>query len=479
MADKTTRPIGKISRKYTFIILAVLSGVIGAIWVAIDTYTGGAIVVSPEGITNEYAFAIQSMLIGLIVSLLFALILWIPVSRKPIDNLIEKIKQKRANTITTAVSTTPQTPTQQTTQVIQVNQNIVSSQKRRFSFLGQYIDPQYQGIKIPTKKMFLWLGLSGLFSGINTFIYFILIKDMNLAVFLPASQFVVVYLLVGDLVIDKTMPCAVEIQSIIMIVLGVILAAIDFTAGAGGVKWQNLLLIFLVLNSSAAIYVIFQKKVIETKDTNDRTLDSTNTRLWTLLFMSFFTIVLSLPFMKSADWLVFRNTFVPALLPISLSMILVYVARILYVRALSMGKMAIVNSLSSISVIAGIPISLIGSAIWPDYFLLPTGEFAWAVWLLRGIGAILVFTGIVGLSMSEVKILILAKIKGGMEWDPEKIKSISGVEKVSALTGKYDLLIVLKSRTIGRGYQPIVEELEKLPFLADITSNTLLKEWNA
>ncbi|MHA1155195.1 MAG: hypothetical protein ACTSQK_03725 [Candidatus Heimdallarchaeota archaeon] len=471
MADRTTRPIGRISRKYTFIILAVLSGVIGAIWVAIDTFTGSAIVTSSDGTTNEYVFAIQSMLIGIVVSLLFALVLWIPIRKKPLEDFFQKLKKSKKGQTASSVTT------QTTQKVIQINQTITPSKKRRFSFLGQYIDPQYQGIKIPTKKMFLWLSLSGLFSGVNTFIYFILIKDMDLAVFLPAAQFVVVYLLIGDLVIDKTMPCAIEIQSIIMIVLGVILAAVDFTSGA--FEWKSLLLVFLVLNVSAAIYVIFQKKVIETKDAKGRTLDSTNTRLWTLLFMTFFTLVLALPFMKQADWIVFRTTFAPALLPISLSMILVYVARILYVRALSMGKMAIVNSLSSVSVIVGIPIALIGSFIWPDYFLLPTGEFAWVVWLLRGIGAILVFTGIVGLSMSEVKIIVLAKVKGGMEWDIEKIKSISGVEKVAALTGKYDLLIVLRLRTIGRGYQPIVKQLEKLPFLADIKSNTLLKEWNA
>ena len=126
MADKTTRPIGKLSRKYTFIILAVLSGIIGAIWVAIDTYTGGAIVLSGDGTTNEYAFAVQSMLIGIIVSLLFALILWIPISRKPIDNLVLKLKEKISKTKVSS------TPTTQTTQVIPVNQPITPpTQKRR------------------------------------------------------------------------------------------------------------------------------------------------------------------------------------------------------------------------------------------------------------------------------------------------------------------------------------------------------------
>jgi len=467
LVDTTTRPFRKLTRKYTFIILAVLSGIISSIWVAIDSYTSSAIIVDSDGITNEYVFAVQSMVIGIIVSILFVLVLWIPISRKPIYNFITKIK-----------SYLPKDKT-----ITQLTSDITSpkkTEKRRFSFLGQYIDPQYQGIKIPTKKMFLWISLSGLFSGINTFIYFILIKDMSLAVFLPAAQFVVVYLIIGDLIVDKTLPCAVEIQSIIMIVLGVILAAIDFTTGNGGAfDWTNLLLIFLVFNTSSAIYVIFQKKTVESKDTKGKSLDSTNIRLWTLFFMAIFTILLSLPFMRSYDWKVFSDTFKPAFLPIAISMLLVYIARILYVRALSMGKMSIVNSLSSVSVIAGIPIALFGNILFPEYFTLPTGDAAWVVWSLRGIGAILVFTGIVGLSMSEVKILILAKVRGSMEWDIEKIKSISGVEKVSVLTGKYDLLITLRTRTIGRGYQPIVEQLEKLPFLSDLKSQTILKEWNA
>ncbi|MFW9922058.1 MAG: hypothetical protein ACFFDW_02090 [Candidatus Thorarchaeota archaeon] len=468
MVDKRTRPFSRLTRKYTFIILAVLSGVIGAIWVAIDSYTSARFIVDSEGVVNEYVFAIQSMLIGIIVSILFVLVLWIPVNKKPIVDLIENIKTKINKTIKKP---------QDDLQMQKYGPEL--PEKRRFSFIGQYIDPQYQGIRIPTKKMFLWIGLSGLFSGINTFVYFILIKSMALAVFLPASQFVVVYLLIGDLFVDKTLPCAVEAQSIVMIVLGVILAAIDFTSGLEDVGMKEILLTFLVFNTAAAVYVVFQKKAIEQKDAKGRTLDSTNIRLWTLFFMAFFTIVLSLPFMKADDWQLFVTSFKPAFIPIALSMLLVYIARILYVRALSMGKMSIVNSLASVSVIVGIPINLIGYFIWPDYFSIPTGPTAWAVWLLRGIGAILVFVGIIALSISEVKIVIFAKVKKGMECDIERIKSIQGVEKISVLTGKYDLLIVLRSRTIGRGYQPIVEQLEKLPFLSDIQSTSILKEWNA
>lgn len=462
MTDKGNRPFRKIRRKYTFIILAILSGIIGAIWIAIDTYTGSAIIVNSLGETNEYAFAIQSMLIGIIVSIIFALVLWIPISKKPFIEFIQNIKDRKQNK----------------TSQLQIA-SVSKDEKRQFSFLGQYIDPQYHGIRLPNKKMFLWLSLSGLLSGINTLVYFIIIKDMELSIFLPASQFVVVYLILGDLIVDKSRPGVIEIQSIIMIFLGVILAAIDFTSSSGSFNWVNLLLVFLVLNTTAAIYVVFQKKAVETKFDIGNNLDSTNIRLWTLFFMAFFTIIFSLPFMDAEGWSVFRTTFLPALLPISVSMLLVFIARILYVRALSMGKMSIVNSLSSISVIAGIPIALIFNFIWPIYFPLPSGNFAWVVWLLRGIGSLLVFSGIIGLAMSEVKIMVLAKVKAGMACDYEKIKSISGVEKVSVLTGKYDLMIILRTRTIGRGYQSIVEKLELMPCLSDIVSNPVLKEWNS
>ncbi len=460
MGDRTTRPIGKISRKYTFIILAVLSGIVGAIWIAIDNYTSEAI------ISNEYAFAIQSMIIGIIVSILFVLVLWIPISKKPFEQYLEKIRKKR---IDSQDGDNAQ---------LSLTKSETKKTKRRYSFLGQWVDPQFNGIRIPSKKMFLWLILSGLFSGVNTIVYFILIKRMDISVFLPVSQFVVVYLLIGDLVIEKSAPAAVEIQSIIMIVLGVILAAIDFT-NTDSLNWLNLILVFLVLNVSAAIYVIFQKKAISTKDQKGRTLDSTNVRLWTLLFMAAFTIIFSLPFMDEAGWFLFKQTFQKALFPIALSMLLVFISRIFYVRALSMGKMSIVNSLSSVSVIVGIPITIICSLIWPAYFPAVTGEFTWLIWMLRGIGAILVFSGIVGLSLSEVKIMILAKIRAGEVCDIAKIKSISGVEKVSAITGKYDLMIILRSRTIGRGYQPIVDQLASLPCLDVIVSSSILKEWNA
>jgi len=465
LADRTTRPFRKLPRKYLFIILAALSGIIGAIWVAIDTYvTKGIVVDSLTLESNEYAFAIQSMLIGFIVSVLFVFILWIPISKKPIEALKAARKQEEKKALSAPKKDFPEVK----------GKSPKTSVKRQFSFLGQFIDPQFQGIRLPTKRMLLWLSLSGLFSGIQTLVYFILIKNMELSIFLPTSQFVVVYLIIGDLVVDKSKPATVEIQSIIMIVLGVILAALDLSTTGPSLDWFNLLMVFIVFNGSSAVYVIFQKKVTQTKDHQRKMMDSTNIRLWTLLFMAVFTILFTLPFMRQTDWITFKSTFVRAILPISLSMLLVFVARIFYVRALSMGKMSIVNSLASISIIAAIPINIILSFVFPTYFQISS---SWVVWLLRGIGAILVFTGIVGLSLSEVKLIILAKIKPGVECDITQIKDIPGVEKVSALTGKYDLMIILRTRTIGRGYQSIVARLALIPCLDVLVTSTILKEW--
>ncbi|MBD3191499.1 MAG: hypothetical protein GF308_12695 [Candidatus Heimdallarchaeota archaeon] len=466
MSDRRTRPISRVSKKYTFILLAVLSGIIGAIWIAIDTYTGTAIVVNEFGETNEYVFAIQSMWIGLGVSILFSLFLWIPINKKVFSSHKKQRKGKRGKKSKKFLS-----PLQKIKR---------KREKRRYSFLGQWLDPQYYGVKLPNKKALLWLSLSGFFSGVNTLIYFILIKDMPLSVFLPASQFVVVYLLIADLVIEKTPPVAVEIQSIVMIVLGVILAAVDIsTTGTSSFNWIDLLLVLFGLNASAAFYIIFQKKAVNTKNDRGKGLDSTNIRLWTLLFMAIFTTIFCLPFMNKGAWELFLETFIPALLPIALSMLLVYIARILYVRALSMGKMSIVNSLASISVIAGIPVTVICSFIWPEHFSLPMGEFSWLIWTLRVVGSILVFTGIVALSMSEVKLIIFAKVTPGESCDFERIKNIPGVDRISIITGKHDLLIFVRFRTIGRGYQPIVAHLANIPCIREIKTCSLLKEWSA
>ena len=466
MADRTTRPFRKLPRKYLFIILAALSGIISAIWVAIDTFvTKGIVVDSVTLESNEYAFAIQSMIIGFLVSVLFVLLLWIPISKKPFEELKMRKRQKRQ-----------ENDDDDNVQEDDKQVHAQGEQKRHFSFLGQFIDPQFQGIYLPTKRMFLWLTLSGLFSGIQTLVYFILIKRIDISVFLPAAQFVVVYLIIGDLIVDKSKPATVEVQSIVMIVLGVILAAIELDTTSSSLNWFNLLMVFIVFNGSSAVYVIFQKKLTQTKDHHGRNMDSTNIRLWTLVFMALFTILFTIPFMRKTDWFVFKTTFVRAIFPVALSMLLVYVSRIFYIRALAMGKMSIVNSLASISVIAGIPITVILSFIWPQYFQITSN---WLVWLLRGIGAILVFTGIVGLSLSEVKIVILGKVKPGEKCDFEQIKEIPGVEKVSILTGEYDLMIILRTRTIGRGYQSIVARLELIPCIDVLVSSTILKEWSS
>ncbi|NPE10053.1 MAG: hypothetical protein GNW80_17365, partial [Asgard group archaeon] len=140
MTDNRTRPFRRIRRKYTFIILALLSGIIGSIWIAIDRYTGAAIVVNSLGESNEYVFAIQSMIIGIIVSFLFALILWIPISMKPFTKFALKLKEGKLL---------------DSKQLKQTQPDI--DEKRQFSFLGQFIDPYYKGIRLPNKKMFLWL----------------------------------------------------------------------------------------------------------------------------------------------------------------------------------------------------------------------------------------------------------------------------------------------------------------------------------
>ena len=79
--------------------------------------------------------------------------------------------------------------------------------------------------------------------------------------------------------------------------------------------------------------------------------------------------------------------------------------------------------------------------------------------------------------MSEMKAIILAKIQQGKPIKLEELTKIKGVENVSFITGKHDLLITLRIRSIGKAYGLIEKFIEKIPWISDITTLQIMKEY--
>jgi len=160
----------------------------------------------------------------------------------------------------------------------------------------------------------------------------------------------------------------------------------------------------------------------------------------------------------------------------ALSMIVTFFAKVTYIRALGIGRASITQAASSITVILGIPFTLIVGYFVPGVFV-PFATSHWTL-LVKFIGTIMVSLGIAVLALSEVKSYILIRAsKGKGEAILKKISRIKGIISVSALAGIYDYIAKVKIRALGKGYRLIVRELEKVPGIEDFLWLSILYEW--
>ena len=422
----TTRPISKVGRKSTFYFLAITSGIITSLYVILD-------VIANDMIQDPYLFGFFEMSVGLAASVVLIGILSIPNLKKP------------------------------------------KKQHGRHFLLGYSLDPNFTGIRFPKGKIGLYTLLAGLFASGNTIIYFLLISRFEASVIMPFSQFTVVYLLIADSISEREKPVTIEIQSIVMIAIGVIVTSLQSSSSGGTIDPLGLLLVFGPFSICAAFYTFFQKKALTTKDAKGRNYDSINLRLWTMTIMTIGQTIATIPtFIKNGVSELTLN-WKTALTPVILSMLLVYIGVVFYSRALTLGKMSIVKSLNSISVVATLPMVALAGIWFGEIF---QGEFTDPITVIMKIsGSILVLTGIVALSMSEMKTIMLAKTSQGTPINLEDLTKIKGVETVSFITGKQDLLIRLRIRSIGKAYSLIVKNIEKIDWIKDITTLHIMKEY--
>ena len=401
-----------------FYLLAIGSGIITSIWVIFDA-------MGNYHIKNPYLFGAYEMTVGLIASIILVLLLHIPLPSKG---------------------------------KIRLN-------------LGYYFDPNFQYLHLPLGKQGLFTLLAGLFATGNTVVYFILLERFDASIIMPFSQFVLIYLLVADSISEKEKPVMIEIQSILMIAIGVIIA----TLSKGNIDVNGILLIIGPFSIFSALYIYFQKRALTIKDAKGRKLDTVNLRIWTLLIMTIGQVLASLPTILKKGITEITENWKPALAPSLLSMLLVYVSVVFYTRALTMGKMSIVKALNSISVVATIPFAAL-AAIWmPEVFNTEfTGSFDI---ILKISGSILILLGMIALALSETKSILLAKLKQGEAIDLEKLTKLKGVAEVAFITGEYDLLIRVRIRSIGRTYRLLEKSIAKLPWIADIMTLQIMKEY--
>ncbi len=337
--------------------------------------------------------------------------------------------------------------------------------------LGYNLDPDFDRLRILPKKPMLYLVISGFFAAISTLSYYILTGSSDASAVLPYGQLVIIYLLMGDLLAEKDTPTIIEIQSVVSILFGVLLIG----ATPGGFDIPSLLIVLGPMNISSAFVTYYQRKTKRYEIRPGLRVDSLNMRVWSLLVLNSVMSLLILPMMPADSWQVMIDNFVPLIWMMVGSSVTIFLALVMYARALGRGSMSVVNSLSAISVVLGVPVTLIGNALLPGAFgIIETDPFMWTLTIL---GIVLVMIGIVALQAADVHSLVLIKVKPLVGDLLPELFDIKGVEKVAALAGHHDYLLTIKSRNLAKTRTMILNRIQKIPGIDDIETLVVIREY--
>ncbi len=419
MSSKSERPVAKRSASTVFYILALGSGVFRTVSVGFDVVALNTVLSEPL----IYGFLAQW--ISFMVTVLAVVILSIRIGTKG---------------------------------------------QRRYP-IGQRLDPDFGRLRMLPRKPMMYLLASGLFAGIATFFYYFIISNTDASSVLPYGQLLIIYLLMGDLWAEKDTPTIIELQCIISILIGVLLVGVE----PGGFDVVTLLIVLVPMNISSAFSTYYQRKTKRYEIEPGLRVDSLNMRVWSLLVLNLIMSVMMLPLLPPNAFEMMSLYIGPFSGLIIGSSITIFLSLIFYVRALGRGSMSIVNSLSSISVVLGIPMMLIGNLLIPGAFgMIESDAF---LWILKIMGISLVMIGVIALQASEVRSLVTVRVKQLTGDILPELFDIKGVESAAAVAGTYDYILSIKSRSLGKTRERILKKIQRIPEVASVETMIVLKDY--
>jgi drug/metabolite transporter (DMT)-like permease len=403
-----------VSRKLKVALLPLISALLTAIYVGMDKYY------LSEVASDPYAYSFLSMWLGLICTAIVLVVMRIPAKKSHL--------------------------------------------------LGAYIDPNFRGFIIPRGKLLLWLIIAGVSAALQTITYFYLVGTSSPSLLLPFMQMVIVYLIISESVSYKETPTALEMQSVIMILVGIFLmATTDLT-----INWITILLVLGPYNISTMVFTIALRQA-KRMIYRGRKNDSLNLRFWSLLFLTLILSLLVIPFITPTFHAALAIVDWNIILFILIDVLISTFAFVTYIRALGITKMSTVTAIISVTVVLGIPITFIGDFFFPGAFG-PTA-FTPLFWLFKAMGAFLIIVGIVTIAISHVKAYLLIYLSDSAEPILNELARIKGITHISAVSGDRVLIATLNIRSLGSAYRTIITDIEQIAGIKQVVTLPTLKEW--
>ncbi|HID25093.1 MAG TPA: Lrp/AsnC family transcriptional regulator [Thermoplasmata archaeon] len=210
---------------------------------------------------------------------------------------------------------------------------------------------------------------------------------------------------------------------------------------------------------------------------DDKPNDSLNIRFWNLVFTLFFVTI----FVLIIDQINGTKYFLESLNVsfrffwwISLSMSVTFFSYVFFIRALGIGKASVTQAVKATTIIFAIPVTFLLS-----YFIPVSTPPTPVLWLIKGMGIILVVLGIVSFALTQVKAYVFIRAQPGVKISSllQEVWKVRGVDSVSAVSGGYDLVAKVRIRTLLKGYEMIIRRLEAIPGIKEFKWSSILKEW--
>lgn len=337
--------------------------------------------------------------------------------------------------------------------------------------LGVHLDPSFKGVRLLRKDEVIYHITAGFGNAVNTIGYYFVVSMLtDSSTVLAFSQLVILYMLAMESVAEKNAPTLAELQSALIVTCGAILASMSL---AGGINVDALIVVFLVVNPGWVLFATYQRKLkllrIEGKPN-----DSLNIRFYNLVFTTFFVLVIlmvvnsglivdSIRAIQSVPFLLLANT------------LMTFFSVVLFIRAMGIGKASTTQAVRTSSILFAIPFGIILAYLVPEISVAIDSSLL----AIKAIGIVLVIMGVISYALTEVRAYIFIKIQSGyaIRDVQQAIWEIKGITNVSVVGGTYDIIAKARMRTLGKGYENIIRDLEEIHSIKKFEWQTILKEW--
>jgi DNA-binding Lrp family transcriptional regulator len=409
----------KIRKRYLFFVLALTSAIINALVSGIDS-------ISQIYIPDPWALGIVCFVFGIIISVSFAFVLSI------------KYKGKSLGALS--------------------------------------IDPTFYSIRFIRKEELKYQIMAGFGNAVLTIGYFILLSIMmgDVSVVLPFTQITIIYLVIIESLGDKDSPTLIEIQSALIVMFGAMLGSISLS---GEIDFIALFIVFFIINPGWVLLSVYQRK-LKLMRINEKPNDAINIRVWNVIFACFFSIIIVFIYdifigtshVLAAYYALINNGFWVFLMAIG-----TFFAFIFYIRALGIGKASVTQAVKSSVILFSIPVSIVLGI----YGIIPPFTLDPVILMIKFIGIALMMLGILTYALTLIKAYVFIEMKTGYDIyeTMNSLWNIKGVNRVTVVSGQYDFIIKIRTRTLIKGYERILRKIVEIPGIEKYKWHSVLKEW--